>query len=181
MKAQIYRPVKRQMILIMMILGFIAGSYAQKSAATLKADNNLKHFMMMVEVLNRMENDRIALYLQPVGFENTEPGSIELKLDRINFVSEFSNSDAMMLSEEEEDLEVEDWMLDEDYFMHTVSNDEMYQTQEEEKIVVEDWMLDESHFLPNKANLNSVEDIAEDKLQIENWMLDPNHWVLGAD
>ena len=151
MKAQIYRPIKRQLILVMMILGFIAGSYAQKSAITLKADNDLRHFMMMVEVLNRMENDRIAVYLQPVGFENTELGSIGLKLDGIAFESEFSNSDVLMVSEEEEELEVEDWMLD------------------------------ESHFLSNKANMNSVEDIAEDKLQIENWMLDPNHWVLGAD
>jgi len=107
--------------------------------------------------LNHMENDRTAVYLSS-RIKDTELGSIGIKLDRIAFASEFSNSEAMMLSEEEEKLEVETGMLDENYFMTTTSNDETVQT-EEEKLEVEDWMLDGSHFPANKANLNSVEDM----------------------
>ncbi|MBN2214799.1 MAG: hypothetical protein JW723_11190 [Bacteroidales bacterium] len=178
MKAQINNRIGRQMILVLMVLSFIAGSYAQKSAIALNEGSNIKQLNSIIELLNNIELNDAIPSIQVIGINDTELGSIELEFDRIISVPEFSTSNAFILSEEEE-LEVEDWMLDESHFRISGSNYGMEEA--EEKLEVEDWMLDESHFLSGEVKTNSEEDLAEDELQIENWMLDPNHWASLAD
>ena len=179
MKAQTNKPVKRQLILVMMILSLIIGSYAQKSAVILNDDVDLEQLKSLVEVLYNTKTYQAELYFLPSVINNMETGSTGLKSDITSFVPEISASDDFMNIEEEGELVVEDWMLDENYFMTPLNSNEMSEA-EEEKLVVEDWMLDESHFYTSDANLHSDENITEGELQVEDWMLDPNHWVLGA-
>jgi len=180
MKAQTYKSAKRQLILVTMILSLIIGSYAQKSAIMLNDDIDLEQLKSLVEVLHNTKTDHTGLSFLPTAISNLETGSTGLKYDITSFVPEISASDDFMNIEEEGELVVEDWMLDENYFISPLSSNEMSEA-EEEKLVVEDWMLDESHFLTSDASLHSEENITEDELQVENWMLDPNHWVLGAE
>lgn len=160
MKTKNYKPAKKQLIVVMMILSFIIGAYAQKSAVILNDDIDLVQLKSLVEILHPTNIYPEEAYLLPSAITVME--------------------NIFMDNEAEEELAVEDWMLDENYFMTSPGSNEKYEA-EEEKLVVEDWMLDESHFLPDNTNLNSERNLAEDELQVEDWMLDPNHWVLGAE
>ena len=55
----------------------------------------------------------------------------------------------------EEKLEVEEWMLDLDYFYNT----DTY----EEAIELEPWMLDTEYFISDETN--------EDPIELEDWMI----------
>ncbi len=180
MKAHTYKPAKRQLIIVMMILSFIIGSYAQKSAVIRNDDSDLEQLRNLVEVLYNTKIYQTGLHVLPLAINNLETGGTGLKSDNVLFVPEISASDAFMNIDAEEKLAVEDWMLDENSFITSLNSNEMTEA-EEEKLAVEDWMLDESHFLTSDANLHSEENITEDEMQVEDWMLDPNHWVSGAE
>jgi hypothetical protein len=181
MKAQISNHIGRKLILVVIVLSLMADSFAQKSTIALKENYNLRQLKSLAEVINTQEVYDAEQYLQLSAVSDAVLGSIGSEIDKMIFALERIASDAFMVSEEEEELVVEDWMLDENHFRTARNNYAIVQTTEEEKPVIEDWMLDESHFLSDKTNLNPAADIAENELQVENWMLDPNHWVLGAE
>jgi hypothetical protein len=180
MKAQINNQIRRQTILVLLVMCITTGSFAQKATIALKENFNIKQLKNFFEVLDNQGMNDAGQYLQLSELSDAIYGSIGSEIDKMIFALEMSAGDIFMFSKEEEELVVEDWMLDENHFRTTGINYEINETAEEENPVIEDWMLDESHFLSDKANLNPEEDAAEEKLQVENWMLDQNHWVLGA-
>ncbi len=180
MKTQTNNQIKRQLILVFIVLSFIAGSFAQNSAIALNKDYNFKQLKHFFEALNNEVMNYKGQYLQLSEVSDALLSSVGSEIDKMTFAPKWTASDAFMVSEQDEELVVEDWMMDENHFMVSPGNNEVFEA-EEEKLVVEDWMLDESNFLTSDANLHSEENITEDEMQVEDWMLDPNHWVSGAE
>jgi hypothetical protein len=162
MKTQNYKPIKKQLIIVLMIMSFIAGAYAQKSTIAFKEDSNFRYLKSLVAVINNMEN----------GYADLHSRTAEKNV---------ANSDIFLANEKEEKIQVENWMLDEDHFLTNSSEDGLFETAKEEKLVVEDWMLDESHFLSSDKDLTKDENEVEDDMKVESWMLNPDHWVSRAD
>ena len=201
MKKQIYIPIRKQLTFVLVIMSFMAGSYSQKSATTLKEESNIKYLKSLAAVISNLENEYTGTYVKPIELEDARISDNNLRFDELILTPVYSaeeekievedwmldeehfrihNSSELFENDKEEKLVVEDWMLDEDHFSKSGLDDALYEVAEEEKPAIEEWMLDESHFLSDK---NSVEDenTIEDELKVENWMLDPDHWVSRAD
>ncbi len=179
MKAQIYKSVRKQLVVVLMIMSFMAGAYAQKSAFSFKEDSNFRYLRSLAAVISQIENDYAAILVKPieqveVRFDNN------LKFEEFVLEPEYSANEIFLVNEEEEKIQVEEWMMDEDHFRNDKNDDELNEIAEEEKLVIEDWMLDESHFISDN-NAIGDEISTEDELEVEDWMLNPEHWVLRAD
>ena len=174
MKKQINIPIRKQLTFVLVIMSFVAGSYSQKSSTAMKEDSNIRYLKNLAAVISNMENFHAGTYIKPIELEDIRIYDNNLRFEELIFAPAYS-------ADEEEKMQVEDWMLDEEHFRIPVSNDEaLYEVAEEEKLAIEEWMLDESHFLSNN-NLIEDENSVEDELKVENWMLDPDHWVSRAD
>jgi len=203
MKKQIYIPIRKQLTFVLVIMSFVAGSYSQKSATDVNEDTNIRYLKSLAAVISNLENVYAGTYFKPIELEDVRIYDNNLRFEELNFAPVYSADeeeklqveDWMMDEEhfrindsyelndiaEEEKIQVEDWMLDEEHFRLPVNEDELYEVAEEEKLAIEDWMLDESHFLSINSNLIEDENTVEDELKVENWMLDPDHWVSRVD
>lgn len=88
----------------------------------------------------------------------------------------FNMSSEFFMVETENELELEEWMLDEVSFNFML----MYSTAEaEESLEVEEWMLNEKCFgIQEIESTASYEKEIETELELENWMLADNVWEL---
>ena len=201
MKKQSNLPNGKQLMLFLAIMSFVAAGLAQKSAITMKEDNDIRYLKSLAAVISNLETDYSGYFIKPFASDEIRIVDNNLKYEEYVFVSEYAADDeekievedwmldeAYFLTEgsnelfevsNEESISIEDWMLDELHFL-TVSENELYEVAEEEKLSVEDWMLDESHFLTASDRIED-DNTAEDELKVENWMLNPDHWVSRVD
>ncbi len=78
------------------------------------------------------------------------------------------------LLESENDLEIEEWMLDETYFNCMVLYSEI---EIEQALEVEDWMTNEKYFNVQELEVNTeFKDEVETGLELESWMTDDIIW-----
>ena len=165
MKKQINIPIRKQLTFVLVIMSFVAGSYSQKSSTAMKEDSNIRYLKNLAAVISNMENFHAGTYIKPIELEDIRIYDNNLRFEELIFAPAYS-------ADEEEKMQVEDWMLYEEHFRINDSY-EFFDIAEEEKIQVEDWMLDEEHFRIPVSNDEALYEVAEEeKLAIEEWMLD---------
>jgi len=74
--------------------------------------------------------------------------------------------------ENENDLQIENWMINEDFWDKSESNIDLTVTPEED-LTIQDWMSSDNFF---KIDKQTVIEEKKNTLSLEKWMSDNNFW-----
>ena len=103
---------------------------------------------------------------------------LDEQLDGLNNLINIEAPDSLTLNiKEENELQIESWMLDKELFKSEVAlHEALHVEQEEQEPGIEEWMLD-SELFENVTNVNhALEEQKEESLNIETWMTDADLW-----
>jgi len=104
-------------------------------------------------------------------YENNGFKDIAMAMVEVNTETTLESTDADLSSyyaeENEESLEIENWMINENNFGTFIS----FEVASESALELEDWMTNDSYF--DKTSEMFIEE-TESELEIEDWMLDEN-------
>jgi len=93
-------------------------------------------------------------------------GTVNAKGTETGFVSSYENT-------VEAELQVEDWMVNENYWSYS-ENNIFFETEMENNLEMENWMTEEAYWLPQ--SLAVLENTTDEELTVENWMITENYW-----
>ena len=111
-----------------------------------------------------------AQNLWKAGYENFDINQIEYAMidniiDDINLESNGNGFDSFLVQENEEALELENWMTDMEYFEFSTFK---FVEEIDTELEIQDWMLNEKIF--------AVNSVCEQPLELEAWMLSEKIW-----
>jgi hypothetical protein len=111
-----------------------------------------------------------AQNLWKAGYENFDINQIEYAMidniiDDSNVESNGNRFDSFLVQENEEALELENWMTDMEYFEFSTFK---FVEEIDTELEIQDWMLNEKIF--------AVNSVCEQPLELESWMLSEKIW-----
>jgi hypothetical protein len=110
-----------------------------------------------------IETNHIAMVM---GKTNNNFGAITVNSGNSVGTNAFA---AYLVTETEEPMELEDWMIDEANFATMA----LFEAESESPMEIEDWMLNEHYF---DANSFSLEVETENEMKLENWMTNESNF-----
>ena len=111
-----------------------------------------------------------AQNLWKAGYENFDINQIEYAMidniiDDSNVESNGNGFDSFLVQENEEALELENWMTDMEYFEFSTFK---FVEEIDTELEIQDWMLNEKIF--------AINSVCEQALELESWMLSEKIW-----
>ncbi|HKJ78874.1 MAG TPA: hypothetical protein VKA10_05040 [Prolixibacteraceae bacterium] len=97
-------------------------------------------------------------------------GSVSAKGTETGFASSYENR-----IEQEQQLEVEDWMVNETLWKAPETSFS-FVTEQESTLEIENWMVNENNWKPESIVL--IENAKEKELTLDCWMVEENHWKM---
>ncbi len=163
-----YRIVKNTIAIVIVGLTLCFSSKGQKSFIEFSNDNYWTTLRCLLFEFDHITNNDNVFHARNYNFgkEKITPIEATMNLENwmINFGSWSIKSDSyicFMDVVEEDEFEVEDWMLHEFNILNPKQEQSAHEitmeNNEEEKMVIEDWMLDSSHWTSKKLTQKTNE------------------------
>lgn len=133
-----------------------------------KSGQNLMNFFIILLISLGLTSNTSAQYsTELIALTDNDPYNFVDEKSNDHFTTEYAYNLSESLTEMEEDLAIENWMLDEMYW----GAEEVM----EEELNIESWMNDDEYWVtPVEFELSEPE--AEEALMIEEWMTNEAFW-----